>query len=122
MRKYIIVFILIFSTTLTAQIKNYSTANAAFPGNAINQHLIILPQFYSVGYNNPVNALSAYKKTPEERKKHYILRGMLIGGAIGIAPVVFGEGGAYVAVFSFPAGLITGAILGAAAKRRHRND
>lgn len=59
---------------------------------------------------------------PNGRKKHYVVRGILIGGAIGILPVVFGEGGAYVSIITFPAGLITGAILGLKAKRKHRTS
>lgn len=54
------------------------------------------------------------------RSKLGFLKGMGIGAGIGIAPVVFGEGGAYVAVVSFPTGLITGTIIGANSKKKHR--
>lgn len=53
-------------------------------------------------------------------KKHGgVLRGLLIGGAIGIAPVVFGQGGAFVAIVTFPLGVITGAIVGATSKKKY---
>lgn len=49
-----------------------------------------------------------------------LIKGLLIGGAIGFAPAFFGEGGAYVAVITFPAGLITGGIVGANSKKKHK--
>ena len=49
-----------------------------------------------------------------------MLTGMLIGGAIGFAPVLGGEAGAYVAVLAFPVGLITGAIVGGTSKKHYR--
>ena len=106
---------------LLAQLKYPVRSSISITGNTAKQYPLTAAA-HNLQYNDPVNAFTTFKKSPEEKKKHYILRGILIGGAIGIAPVAFGEGGAYVAVFSFPAGLITGAILGASAKRRHRND
>jgi hypothetical protein len=48
-----------------------------------------------------------------------MLKGMLIGGGIGFAPVIAGEGGAYVAVLAFPIGIITGAIVGGTSKKNY---
>jgi len=48
-----------------------------------------------------------------------IIKGMAIGGLIGLVPVVFGEGGAYVAIVSFPVGIVTGAIVGATSKKKY---
>lgn len=54
------------------------------------------------------------------RSKLGFLKGMGIGAGIGIAPVLFGEGGAYVAVLSFPTGLITGSSIGVNSKKKHK--
>jgi hypothetical protein len=51
-----------------------------------------------------------------------VLKGALLGGGIGFAPAFFGEGGAYVAVITFPVGLITGTVVGATAKRKYKID
>ncbi|MEO8961055.1 MAG: hypothetical protein ABI325_04185 [Ginsengibacter sp.] len=50
------------------------------------------------------------------KKQNGLVNGFLIGGGIGLAPVVFGEGGAYVAILTFPIGIITGSIVGASGK------
>jgi hypothetical protein len=60
------------------------------------------------------------------QKKGGLIRGMLIGTAIGISPVLvgslfgpsIGEGGAYVSIVAFPVGIITGAILGCTSKKK----
>jgi hypothetical protein len=49
-----------------------------------------------------------------------MLKGMLIGGGLGFAPVFGGEAGAYVALLAFPIGLITGAIVGGTSKKKYR--
>ena len=54
------------------------------------------------------------------RSKLGFLKGMGIGAGIGIAPVLFGEGGAYVAVVSFPTGLIAGSSIGFNAKKKNK--
>jgi hypothetical protein len=38
--------------------------------------------------------------------------------AVGFAPVVFGQGGAFVATVSFPLGVIIGSIVGATSKKK----
>ena len=53
------------------------------------------------------------------KKPKGLLKGLLIGGAIGLFPIVFGEGGAYVAIISFPIGIITGTIIGATSKKKY---
>jgi len=53
------------------------------------------------------------------KKKYGLLKGLLIGGAIGFAPVLFGEGGAYVALLAFPIGIITGAIVGGTSSKKY---
>ena len=124
MKKFIVLFVMTLGAAqLFAQLTNISSPTSPLMVNTAEQHAArTINSLYSWQYNSPVNSLTAFKKSPAEKKKHYILRGMLIGGAIGIAPVVFGQGGGYVAIFTFPTGLITGAILGASARRRHRND
>ena len=61
--------------------------------------------------------------TSIQTKKHRwlggMLKGMLIGGGIGFAPVAGGYGGALVAVFTFPLGFITGAIVGGTSKKHY---
>lgn len=52
------------------------------------------------------------------KKKNGLLKGLLIGGVIGFAPAFFGEGGSYVAAFSLPIGIITGAIIGSTSHRK----
>ena len=54
------------------------------------------------------------------RIKAGFLKGLGIGAGIGIAPVFFGEGGAYVAALSFPTGLITGSSIGFNTKKKHK--
>ena len=54
------------------------------------------------------------------RSKLGFLKGMGIGAGIGIAPALFGEGGAYVAVVSFPTGLIAGSSIGFNAKKKNK--
>jgi hypothetical protein len=58
-------------------------------------------------------------QTKKQKGLGGMLKGMLIGGAIGFAPVIAGEGGAYVAVLAFPLGLITGAIVGGTSKKNY---
>lgn len=58
-------------------------------------------------------------ETIKTRKRFGWLKGMGYGGAIGLAPIVAGEGGAYVALVAFPLGLATGALLGNS-KKKHR--
>ncbi|MEO6455859.1 MAG: hypothetical protein ABIN97_17390 [Ginsengibacter sp.] len=59
-------------------------------------------------------------------KKGGLLKGMLIGAGIGIAPILvgsifgpsIGEGGAYVSFITFPLGTIIGAIIGSTSKKK----
>ena len=53
------------------------------------------------------------------KKKGGLLKGLLIGAGIGFFPVVFGQGGAYVAVFTFPLGIIAGTIIGLTSKKKY---
>ncbi|MEO7048300.1 MAG: hypothetical protein ABI091_23575 [Ferruginibacter sp.] len=53
------------------------------------------------------------------KKKNSLLKGLLIGGGIGFAPAFFGEGGAYVALLTFPIGIITGAIVGITSGKKY---
>jgi hypothetical protein len=52
------------------------------------------------------------------KKKSKLLKGLLIGGGIGLAPIVFGQGGAFAAILSFPLGIITGAIVGSTSSKK----
>ncbi|MFT3747672.1 MAG: hypothetical protein QM768_05120 [Agriterribacter sp.] len=54
------------------------------------------------------------------RSKSGFLKGLGIGGSIGFAPALFGEGGVYVAVLSFPTGLIAGSSIGVNTKKKHK--
>lgn len=54
------------------------------------------------------------------RSKLGFLKGLGIGGSIGFIPALFGEGGAYVAVLSFPTGLIAGSSIGLNTKKKHK--
>lgn len=54
------------------------------------------------------------------RSKFGFLKGLGIGGAIGFVPALFGEGGAYVAVLSFPTGLIAGSSIGVNTKKKYK--
>ncbi|MEO6330429.1 MAG: hypothetical protein ABIO55_15955 [Ginsengibacter sp.] len=59
-------------------------------------------------------------------KRGGLLKGVLIGAGIGIAPVLIGsifgpstgEGGAYVSLLTFPLGTIIGAIIGSSSKKK----
>lgn len=59
-------------------------------------------------------------------KRGALLKGMLIGAGIGIAPVLIGsifgpsigQGGAYVSFITFPLGTIIGAIIGSTSKKK----
>ena len=57
-----------------------------------------------------------------------VLKGIAIGGAIGLSPAILsaifgkGEGGAYVSVFTFPLGIITGGIIGATSKGKRKEQ
>ena len=53
------------------------------------------------------------------KKTGGLLKGLLIGGGIGFFPVVFGEGGAYVAILAFPLGVISGTVVGLTSKKKH---
>jgi hypothetical protein len=74
-----------------------------------------------ISFTSTKNYVPYFKDEPAKKKKHYILKGILIGGAIGFAPIIFGEGGAYAAMITFPAGIITGAILGIRANKKYNN-
>ncbi len=53
-------------------------------------------------------------------KKHGgLLKGLLIGAGIGLAPIVFGQEGAFVAFVSFPLGIVIGSIVGVISKKRY---
>jgi len=53
------------------------------------------------------------------KKRGGLLKGVLIGAVAGLSPAFFGEGGAYVAVITFPVGIITGTIVGATSKKKY---
>ena len=53
------------------------------------------------------------------KRRGGILKGIGLGGAIGFAPVIAGEGGAYVALMAVPLGVVTGAIVGATSKKKY---
>ena len=53
------------------------------------------------------------------KKPNGLIKGLVTGGAIGFAPVIFGEGGAYVAIIAFPVGIITGTLIGASSKKKY---
>ncbi|PWU05113.1 MAG: hypothetical protein C5B52_00275 [Bacteroidetes bacterium] len=52
------------------------------------------------------------------KKRAGWLKGMGIGALIGASPVLFGEAGAYVAIVSFPLGVVVGTIVGATSKKK----
>ena len=52
------------------------------------------------------------------RKKAAWLKGMGIGALIGISPIIFGQAGAYIAIVSFPVGIVTGTIVGATSRKK----
>jgi hypothetical protein len=52
------------------------------------------------------------------KKRAGWLKGMLIGGAIGISPVVFGQAGGFVSIVSLPVGLIAGTIIGSTSRKK----
>lgn len=60
------------------------------------------------------------------RKKGALLKGLLIGGGVGLLPVLLGslfgtsagQGGAYVSIITFPVGIITGSIIGSTSKKK----
>lgn len=54
------------------------------------------------------------------RSKFGFLKGLGIGGSIGFVPALFGEGGAYVAVLTFPTGLIAGSSIGFNTKKKNK--
>ena len=56
------------------------------------------------------------------KKPGGLLRGLLIGAGIGLAPIVFGQGGAFVAFVSFPVGIITGSIVGITSRKKYVID
>jgi hypothetical protein len=53
------------------------------------------------------------------KKQGGLLKGLAIGGGIGLAPIVFGQGGGFVAIFTFPLGIITGAIIGSTSSKKY---
>jgi hypothetical protein len=53
------------------------------------------------------------------KKRGGLVKGLAIGGVIGLSPIVFGQGGAFVAILSFPVGIITGAIVGATSSKKY---
>ena len=67
-----------------------------------------------------------YTITAKSHKKGGLLKGLLIGGGIGLLPLaagsIFGkssgEAGAYISMVTFPVGIIAGAIIGATSKKR----
>ncbi len=60
--------------------------------------------------------------TIKTKKPNGLLKGLLIGAGIGLAPIVGGQGGAYAAILTFPLGIITGAIVGGTSKKKSRID
>jgi hypothetical protein len=62
-------------------------------------------------------------RTIKIKKRGAFLKGLLIGGGIGLSPAFFGQGGAYAAVVTFPLGIIVGSIIGATSKKKYEiND
>jgi len=53
------------------------------------------------------------------KKQGGLLKGLLIGAGIGLAPIVFGQGGAFVAIISFPVGIIAGSIVGVTSRKKY---
>lgn len=53
------------------------------------------------------------------KKPNGLIKGLVTGGGIGFAPVIFGEGGAYVAIIAFPLGILTGTLIGASSKKKY---
>ena len=69
------------------------------------------PQLISFNYEN-IDVVRA-------KKRGGLLSGFLIGAAIGLTPIVFGQGGAFVAVVTVPLGAIIGTIVGVTAKKKY---
>ena len=53
------------------------------------------------------------------KKPGGLLKGLLIGAGVGLAPIAFGQGGAFVAIVSLPVGIIVGSIVGATSKKKY---
>jgi len=68
----------------------------------------LVPEYETIGFLAPVIILILR-----------LLQGLAIGGVIGLSPIVFGQGGAFVAILTFPVGIITGAIVGATSSEKY---
>jgi hypothetical protein len=52
------------------------------------------------------------------KKAYGLIEGLAKGGLIGLTPIAFGEGGAYVSIIAIPLGVIIGSIVGATSKKK----
>jgi hypothetical protein len=77
-------------------------------------------KFYNkrITHDTVVIAYSQIQKI-KLKKQGRLLKGLAIGGVIGLSPIVFGQGGAFVAILTFPVGIITGAIVGATSSEKY---
>ena len=107
---------------LTSQ--NDSLFIKSFPGE-VNNETEELP--FELNIKHPLNdqhyqlhSLQSHTFSSGSRRGFSgALKGALIGGGIGLLPIVAGQGGGYVAIITFPVGLITGAIIGGTSKKKH---
>ena len=88
-----------------------ATTLLIYPGSTTEFYKEKSPQTKSLIYEN----ISLIRV----KKINGLIKGLLIGGGIGVAPVVLGYGGAIVAVFTLPVGIITGSIVGATSKKKY---
>ena len=54
------------------------------------------------------------------KKRFGFLEGALVGGSIGFVPIFIGEAGGFVAVVTFPLGIVTGVTAGVLSKKKYK--
>jgi hypothetical protein len=82
-----------------------------YPGSMGAYRKEASPQLKGINYKNIHNI--------KIKKEGEFSKGLLIGAGIGLFPLVFGQGGAYVAIFTFPLGIITGSVIGATSRKKY---
>ena len=90
--------------------------SAVFPNSVSFVYEGTISEYNTQSANKTISIDYKNIRTIKTKKRGGLLKGVLIGGVIGFAPAFFGEGGGYVAIITFPVGLITGSIVGATSK------
>ena len=91
-----------------------ATTVLIYPGSMKEYKNQASPQSVRISYENITTI-----KIKKTKGAGGVLKGILIGGGIGLSPAFFGEGGAYAAIIAFPVGVILGAIIGATSKKKY---